>query len=201
MTLGAHEWSSIRRSRCVEQFEEKELALQEACRQAVVTIELKIVEGRGDSVPAGHGGGLHALHVGHSDGDDVAQAHRLADQDDLNLDGGTGGELFGAKEINPRGTDIAGDESDGSSFARTIDGTETQREIERGARIFAVFGKDAYGMSRYASETTGLRGNEKRLQAQRRSAVQLRKRLRNGCARANFDARFGWPLFQWSYAI
>jgi hypothetical protein len=31
--------------------------------------------------------------------------------------------------------------------------------------------------------------------------VQLRKRLRNGCARANFDARFGWPLFQWSYAI
>jgi hypothetical protein len=139
--------------------------------------------------------------VGHGDYNHVAQAHRLADQDNFELDRGSSGELLGAKKVDARGTDIARDESDGRIFARAIDGAQAQRKIERGAGILAVLGKDTYGMRWNAGKTTGLRRNEERLQPQCGSAVQLRKRLRHGSARPSLDVRFGWPLFQWSYAI
>jgi hypothetical protein len=139
------------------------LRLQKACGEAIVAIKLNVVKGGGDTVPAGHGGGFHAAHMGHSNHDDVAQAQGFADQDDFELDGSISRKRFGAEKEDASGTDVPGDERDGSIFARAIDGTEAQGKIEDSAGVFAMFGMHPYGVSGNANEAPGLRGDQKRL--------------------------------------
>ena len=152
--------------------------LQETRGKAVVAVKFDVVECSGDTVPAGHRGSFDAPYVGLCDHDYTSKAEGLADQDDFNLNGSSSRELLGAEEIDARGADIPCDESDGMMFSRAVCGPKTERQVERSAGIFTVLGKNAYGMGWNAGKTARLRGNEERLQSQRRRTRSFRPKTR-----------------------
>jgi len=94
--------------------------LQKAGGHAVVAVELHVVEGGGDSVPAGHGGELATLDVSASGQDDIAVAHRLADQNNFNFDRSADRERPRAEEVNASGADVARDERDRRFLRDTV---------------------------------------------------------------------------------
>ena len=67
---------------------ERILWFQKTRRNAVVAIKLYIIEGCGDAIPAGHGGGLCAAYMRHCRHDDIAEAQGFADQHDFKFDRG-----------------------------------------------------------------------------------------------------------------
>src|SRR5580704_15132045 len=105
VTRSTAEWKSevLRRS----------LRFQVAQRNAVVAVELNVIEGCGNAVPAGHGRRFRPAYVRHGGCNHISKAHGLADQNDLQLDRSADGELLGAEKIDAGGTDVTGDECDG----------------------------------------------------------------------------------------
>src|SRR5712664_612004 len=134
----------------------KDSGLEETGGDAIVAIELHVDEGGGDSVPSRRGGGFAALHVSSGGEDNVAVAHRLANENDFYLERGADGERFGAKEVDAGGADVAGNQSDGKFFGDIVDATQSQGKLKGGARVFAVLRMNADGVSGDACEAAGL---------------------------------------------
>jgi len=104
-------------------------------------------------VPAGGGGGFATLDVGAGGQDHIALAHGLADQDDFNFDGGSDGQRAGAEKVDAGGADVASNQGDGKIFGDFVDAAQAQGKFQGGARVFAMLGMDADGVSGHASET------------------------------------------------
>ena len=127
--------------------------LEVAGGDAVVAVELDVVEGGGYAVPAGGGSGFATLDMGAAGQDYVAVAHGPADQDDFNFDGGSDGKRAGAEKIDAGGADVASDQGDGKILGDFVDAAQAQGKFQGGAGIFAMLGMDADGVSGHASET------------------------------------------------
>jgi hypothetical protein len=142
--------------------------LEETRGDAIVAIELHIIEGGGDSVPSGRGGRFTALHVSSGGEDNVAVTHRLADENDFYLDRGADNKGSGAKKVDTCGTDVARNQSDGKIFGDIVDAAQSQWKLKAGARVFAVLRMNADGVSGDACEAAGLSLWRKRRQMQMR---------------------------------
>lgn len=129
----------------------------------IVAVKLDVVKGCRDAVPAWHGGGLDTANVGHGDHHNVAQAQRLADENDFELDGGADGQLPRAEKIDAGGTDVARDQGYRGIFGNAARTAKAKRKVQRSTRIFAMFRVDAYGMSWNADKTARLAWTEERL--------------------------------------
>jgi len=130
--------------------------LEETGGDAIVAIELHIIEGSRDSIPSGRSGGFAALHVSSGGEDNVAVAHRLADENDFYLERGADGERFGTKEVDAGGADVSGNESDGKTLGDVVDAAQSQRKLKGGARVFAVLRMNADRVSGDACEAARL---------------------------------------------
>jgi hypothetical protein len=126
--------------------------LEETRGDAIVAIELHIVEGGGDSVPSGRGGGFAALHMSPGGEHYVAVAHRLADENDFYLERGADGERSGAKEVDACRADVTRNQSDGKFLGDIVDAAQSQRKLKGGARVFAVLRMNADGVGGDACE-------------------------------------------------
>jgi hypothetical protein len=94
--------------------------LEEAEGDAIVAVELNVIERGGDSIPTGHGGRLAPLHVSPGGENYTAVAHRLADEDDFDLEGSANGEVPRTQEVDAGGADVASDERDGEFFGDMV---------------------------------------------------------------------------------
>src|SRR5258707_1227448 len=86
----------------------------------------------------------------------AAVPHRLADENNVDLDRRPNWERPGAEEVHACGTDIARNERDGKFLGSVVDTAESQGELQGGARIFAMLRMNADGVSGYASKATRL---------------------------------------------
>ena len=139
-----------------ERIGEKRSGLKEAGWDAIVAVELHVIEGGGDSVPTGHGRGFAALHVSPGGEKNATVTHGLADENDIDLERSSDGEGPWAEEIDTSRADVARNQGDWKFLGDIVDAAQSQRELQAGARIFAVLWEDADGMSRHAGEPTGL---------------------------------------------
>ena len=94
--------------------------LEEAEGDAIVAVELNVIERGGDSIPTRHGGRLAALHVSSSGENYVAVPHGLADEDDFDLQRSANDEVPRTQEIDTGGADVASDERDGKIFGYMV---------------------------------------------------------------------------------
>ena len=78
----------------------KQSGLEEAGGDAIVAVELHVIERSGDSIPSGHGCGLVALHVGSGGQNYIAVPHRFTNENDLDLERRSNGERPRAEEIH-----------------------------------------------------------------------------------------------------
>jgi hypothetical protein len=177
------------------------LRIQKAGRKVVVPVKLNIVERSGDAVPAGRSSGFRAANVRHGGHDDISAAQRFSDENDLQFNGSAGRQLPGAKKIDARRANVAGDKSDRKFFGHPADSAETQREPQRGTRVLPMFGMNTHSMCGNADEAARLGGAKKRRKAQRGHSQWFGNRLWPYRRVANFHARFGWPRFEWSCAL
>jgi hypothetical protein len=166
----------------------------------VVAVKLDVIKGGGDAIPTGHGSRFGAAHMRHGGHNDVAEAERFADQDNLEFDGSANRQLPGAEKINPCGADVASNESYGRFFRDSASAAKTQWEVESGARVFPVFGMDADGMRGNADETPRLSGTQKRSYAKGGNAREIRQRQGTRHRLARFRGRIGCPL-RWNYTF
>ena len=118
----------------------------------IVAIKFQIVEGSGNTKPAGHGRGFDANDVSFTDDDHVAAAHGAADQDNFEFDGGGDSELPGAEEKDAGGTDVAGNQSDRKIFGAAGYAAKAKREAQGSSGIFALLVEDADGVGGDASK-------------------------------------------------
>jgi hypothetical protein len=130
--------------------------LEETGGNTIVAVELHVIEGGGDSVPTGHGRGFAALHVSSGGEKNATATHGLADEDDIDLERSSDGERPWAEEVDASRTDVAGDQSDWKFLEDIVDAAQSQRELQCGARVFAVLGENANGMSGDAGKPAGL---------------------------------------------
>src|SRR6266481_1879138 len=94
----------------------RSLRLEITRRNAVIPVKLDVIEGGGDSKPAGRPSGFCPAHMSHRCNDDVAESQRPADQYDFKLDRGANRQLPGGSEIDAGRTDITGDKSNRKFF-------------------------------------------------------------------------------------
>src|SRR5690349_2361953 len=87
-----------RKGRSVGQFGGGALGFEITIRNAVVAVELDIVERSGNSVPARHSRGFDALDVRSCGDYDISATQRAADQNDLQFDRCAGGEGLGERK-------------------------------------------------------------------------------------------------------
>ena len=146
------------------QIRTEDSGLEETGGDAIVAVELHVIEGGGDSVPTGRGGGFTALHVSCGGEDNVTVPHGLADENDFDFEQSPGGKRFRAEEVDARGADITGDESDGKFLGDVVNTAQAQGELEGGARIDAVLRVNANGVRGHAGEAAGLRARRERAQ-------------------------------------
>jgi hypothetical protein len=177
------------------------LWLEEARGDAVVAVELNVVECCGNTEPTWHGSGFGAADVRHSGNYDIAEAQRAAHKDDFKFDGKADGELARAKEKNASGTDVSGDKSDGGFFRDAAGSAKAKREIQAGARVFTVLGMDADSVCWDSNESAGMRRSEKRGHAKSGNARGIENGLRSDYRFARLYGGFGRPRFQWIYAL
>lgn len=121
--------------------------------RAVIAIELQFVERSSDAEPARHVRGFDATHARDGDGDDIAAAHRPADQDYFEFDGRIDFETLWAEEKHAGRADVSGYERDRIFFRDACHAAKAKRKPQRGARIFALFMEDADGVGGHAGET------------------------------------------------
>jgi len=152
-------------------------------------------------MPSGHGGGFGAANMSARHHDDAAEAQRFIDQYDFKFERSANGEMPGAEKIHTGRTDVAGDESDGKFLWDSCRSAKTQGKVQSGAGIFAMFGMDAYGMSRHADEAARLRGAKERGNTKRGNTRVSRQRLHYSYAFASFRGRVFWPQFNFSCAL
>jgi hypothetical protein len=181
--------------------EGRELRFQKAGRKAVVAVKLNVIEGRGDTVPAGHSGGFGAAHMRARHHDDAAEAQRLVDQYDFKFERSADGEMSGAEKIDAGRTDVASNESDGKFLWDSRCSAEAQGKIQSSTGIFAMFWMDAYGVSRHADEAARLRGAKERGNTKRRDTRISWQWLHYSYAFTSFRGRLFWPQFNFSCAI
>jgi hypothetical protein len=165
-------------------------------RNAVVAVKLNIVEGCGDAMPARHSGGFCSADARQCDSDNVAEAQRLADQNDFKLDGLAKRKLLGTKKIDSGGTDVAGDKRYRKFLGHSTSTAKTQREIQAGTRVFALLRVHAHGMRWYTNKTPRLGRAHKRRQAQRREARRIWNQLWPSCGFRGSFGRFVRPRFE-----
>jgi len=118
----------------------------------VVAIKFQIVEGSGNAKPARCGSGFDADDASFAADDHVAAAHRAADQDNFEFDGGGDSELPGAEEKDAGGADVASDQGDRKIFGAARHAAKAKREAERRSGIFALLVEDADGVGGDASK-------------------------------------------------
>jgi hypothetical protein len=94
-------------------------------RNVVVSAEFQIVEGRGNSKPAGRGSGFNARDASFADDDDISPAHRPADEYDFKLNLGVEADVARAEEEDSSRTDVARDQRDWEIFGATVYAAET----------------------------------------------------------------------------
>jgi hypothetical protein len=123
----------------------------------IIAVKLNIVERRCHAVPPGHRGSLQAAHVRHRRHNHISSAQRPAYQDNLELNRGADGELFGAQKIHAGRADVTRYQSDWVFLRHSSNCPESQRKFQSGPGILALLGVDAYGVSGYADETPWLR--------------------------------------------
>jgi hypothetical protein len=167
----------------------------------IVAVKLDVIEGCGDAVPAGHGGGFDAADMRPGEHHHVAEAERFADQHNFEFDRGTDCQLPGAEEVGTSGANVASHKGNGRFFWYPASATKAQREVQRGAGIFAVFWMDADGVRGHADKTPRLRWTQERRDAKGRDARKIRERLWSKDNFARFRGWFGRPRFEWSYAL
>ena len=138
------------------QIRTEDSGLEETGGDAIVAVELHVIERGGDSVPTGRGGGFTALHVSRGGEDNVTVPHGLADENDFYLQRGANGERSGTEEVNACRADVAGNQSNGKFLRDVADAAQSQREPEGGARVFAVLRMNADGVGGHACEAAGL---------------------------------------------
>jgi hypothetical protein len=78
----------------------RDLRFEKTGRYVIVAVELDIIEGCGDAIPAGHGSGFCAAHMCHRSSDHVSEAQGLAYKDNLKFDRGANRQPPGAKKID-----------------------------------------------------------------------------------------------------
>ncbi len=142
--------------------------LEETGGDAIVAIELHIIEGSRDSIPSGRSGRFTALHVSSSVENNIAVAHGLADENDFYIKRSADGERFGAKEVDAGGADVSRNESDGKFLGDVVDAAQSQGKLKRGARVFAVLRMNADRVSGDACEAARLSLCRERSQTQMR---------------------------------
>jgi hypothetical protein len=138
------------------------LRFQITGRHSVVAIELDIIEGCGDAMPARHSGGFGSANTRHRDSDNVAEAQGFADQNDFELDGGANRQLPGAKKMDSGGADVASDKRYRKFLGHSAHAAKTQGEVQAGARVFALLWMHAHGVRWHAHETPTLVRAQKR---------------------------------------
>ena len=151
--VGVDTWSA---REVLTQIRTEDSGLEETGGDAIVAVELHVIEGGGDSVPTGRGGGFTALHVSRGGEDNVTVPHGLADENDFHLQRGANGERSGAEEVNAGRADVAGNQSDGKFLRDVADAAQSQREPEGGARVFAVLRMNANCVGGHAREAARL---------------------------------------------
>src|SRR5229473_3780643 len=173
---------------------ECDLWFQIAGRNSVVAVKLDIIEGCGDAMPARHSGGFRSAYTRHRGSDDVAEAQRLADQNDFKLDGGANCQLPGAKKIDSGGADVASDKRYREFLGHSACTAKTQREVKAGTRVFALLWMHAHGVRWHTHETPTLGRAQKRRQAQLKDAGRIWNQLRSSREFASCClGRFVWP--------
>jgi hypothetical protein len=178
-----------------------DLGLQITRRNAVIAIKLHIIEGCSDTMPPRHSDGFSSADARGRDGDDVAQAQGLADQNDFKLDGGANRQFPGAKKIDTRGTDVASDKGYREFLAYFANTAKAQRKVKAGTGVFALLWMDAYGVRRHAHETPRLLGTQKRRHAQRREAPSVWNQLWARLRLARLFGTFVRPRFKCDYSL
>src|SRR6266436_3503132 len=133
----------------------RESGLEETRRDAIVAVELHVIEGSGDAVPTRRGRGVGALHVRAGGEHDVTLPHRLADENDFELERRSDGERPGAEEVDARRADIAGNQCYGKILGYAVDAAQSQGELEGGARVNAVFRVNTNRVCGHAGEAAG----------------------------------------------
>lgn len=142
--------------------------LEETGGDAIVAIELHIIEGSGDSAPSGRGSGLTTLHASSGGENNAPAPHGLADENDFYLERGADDERFGAKEIDAGGADVSRNESDGKFLGDVVDAAQSQGKLKGGARVFAVLGMNADSVRGDTGEAARLSLRRERRQTQMR---------------------------------
>src|SRR6266581_3442361 len=179
----------------------RKLWFQKTGRDAIVAIELDIIEGCGDAKPAGHGRGLYSTYARHRFHDDVAETQGFADQHDFQFDRSSNCKLPGAQKINAGRAYVAGDKGYRKFLGHAASTAKTQRKVQSGTGVFPVFRMHAYGVRRYPDETPRLRRDQKRCHAKGRYARRIRQRLRPQRSFASLRGWLDWPRFKRSYTI
>src|SRR5215470_19533730 len=122
-------------------------------RRAVIAVKLEFIERSCDAEPAGHVGGFHTAYARNGNCDDIAAAHRTADQDDFQFDGGIHFQTLRAQEVHTGRTDVPRDERDRIFFSDAHDTSEAQGQAQGRPRIFALLVKYTDGVSRDSCKT------------------------------------------------
>jgi hypothetical protein len=166
---------------------------EEAGGNAVIAVELDVVKGGGNAVPAGGGSWLNASNVSPGSDDYVAAAHGAANQDNFDLDGVSDSKLFRAKKKATSGANVAGNERNREVFGDILDAAETQGELQTGSWIFPLLGIDANRVSGDASKTADVVIGEQGRHAQGREAWRFGNGHGTWCRRggASLSGRLG----------
>ncbi len=75
----------------------------------VVAVELNIIEGCGNAIPAGHGCGFCPADMRHRYNDDVPESQWFAYQHNLKFDRHADRHVLGAQKMDAGGADVASD--------------------------------------------------------------------------------------------
>ena len=130
-------------------------------------------------MPSWGGCGVAALHAGAGGEHDVAVTHGLADEDNFELEQSSRGERSWAEEVDARGANVAGHESDRKLFGDMVNAAQAQGKLERGARVNAVLRVNADSVRGHAGKATGLLVCAERGQTQRRQRCSVGRGLGN----------------------
>src|SRR5579885_1077815 len=103
---------------------------EETAWNAVIAVELKVVERSGNAIPVGSGGALHAADLSFGSDDDIAAAHGAADEDNFEFDGRADGDGLRAKKIHAGGADVACDKGDGKFLEDGVNAAQAERQLE-----------------------------------------------------------------------
>jgi hypothetical protein len=125
---------------------------REFAGDAVVAVELEIVKRRSDAKPARHVGSFNAANASDGYSDDVSVAQGTANQNNFQFNAGIQFQAFRAKKKNAGRANVARDQRDRIFLGDILHAAKAHGELQRSARIFALFMKNADGVCGYSSK-------------------------------------------------